>query len=178
MAKTKTKKAAPVEEVDDDDDVELEDLDEDVDEDEAPAKKGGSQQEVTFGIRDLAALIKEKTGKEYTPRELRTLIRKMARDGSGRIDREITAGNRTRYDWPDGASDPEVKAILKAVKGGEIEAGKKEALDKLKEQKAKKNAQKAKAEGTSKKKGKKAAKVEEPEDVDDLEDLEDEDDDE
>lgn len=162
-------------EVDEDEDLELEDLDEDVEE-EKPAKKGGAAQEVTFGVRDLCDYVNKKFGKSYSPREMRTLIRKLARDGSNRVNREIIPGNRTRYDWS-GVDDPEVKAIIKAVKGGEIEASKKEALDKLKEQKAKKQA----AEGTTKtKKGKKATKqkVVEPEEdeVDDLEDLEDDDD--
>lgn len=165
-AKTKTKKVAePV--VDEDEDLELEDLDEDVEEEDAPSTK----QEITFGVNDLIALIKKKTGKEYKSREVRTLLRKMARDGSGRITREISPENRTRYNWT-GPDDPEVKRVIKAVGGGEIEAQKKAALDALKSRKAEKDAAAKPA------KGKKAkAKQPEPEDVEeeDIEDLEDDD---
>lgn len=153
------KKAAVVEP---EEDLELDELDSDEGTDEKPKAK---QDEVTFGVADLCKLVKKVTGKDYTTRDMRTLIRKMARDGSGRIEREIVAGNRSRYDWS-GPKDPEVIAIVKAVKGGELEAGKKEALAKLKENKAAKKA----AEGNGKgdkgsKKGKgKKAKAAEPED--------------
>lgn len=178
MAKKSKTKAPEPEEIEDDEveaeeeDVELEELDEDVEEEEAPKKGKGGQPEVTFGASDLAKHLSEKTGKTITPRELRTLIRKMARDGSGRISREITAGNRSRYDWPDGLKDPEVKAIVKAVTSGELEAGKQEALQKLKEQKA---AKKAAGETTGKKgkKGKKSKPEPEPDD-DDLEEIDEE----
>src|SRR6478609_620885 len=62
--------------------------------------------EPTFGVADLVKLIKEKLGKDTTTRELRTLLRKMARDG--RLDREIVAGNRARWEWS-GPNDAEVK---------------------------------------------------------------------
>lgn len=153
--------------------AELDELDADEGSDEKP--KGKKTDDVTFGVADLCKVAKKVTGKDYTTRDMRTLIRKMARDGSGRINREIVAGNRSRYDWS-GPNDPEVKAILKALKAGELEAGKKEALAKLKENKAKKNAENG--EGGKKGKGKKSkgskAKVEEPED--DVEDIEFEDD--
>lgn len=163
----KATKAAKVEEVEDD---ELEELDDEATESTAKGKKAAEEE--VWGVRNgLIPLIKEKTGKDYTPREVRTLLRKMARDG-GRIDREIVAGNKSRYAW-DGPSDPEVKAIIKAVKGGEIEAGKKAALDKLKADKA------AKTAATTEKpagKAKKAAKP--PVDEDDDDELEELDDDE
>ena len=156
MAKAKTKA----------EDLELEELDDEAT--EAPAK-GKKAEDTVWGVRDLIALIKEKLDKDYTPREVRTLLRKMARDG-GRIDREIIPGNKARYAW-EGPNDPEVKAILKAVKGGEIEEGKKAALDKLKADKAAKQA----AKGDTPKATKKAAKP--PVDEDELEELDDEDDD-
>lgn len=150
------------------DDVELDELEEDVEaEDTEPAANA-----VTFGASDLARHLTEVTGKEIKARDLRTLIRKMARDGSGRINREITAGNRTRYDWPDGLKDPEVKAIVKAVKAGELEQGKKEALDALKARKAE---QKASGNGAKKSKKSKPAPAAVVEDDDD-EELEDDDD--
>lgn len=131
--------------VEDDDEVaELEELDTEVT--PAPSKKSKAAaepaEEESFGVRALIALIKEKTGKEYNPREVRTLLRKMAREGKG-VEREIIAGNKSRYVW-EGPDDAEVKAVLKAVKGGEIEASKKAALDKLKSDKAAKNAAAAK----------------------------------
>jgi len=167
-AKTKTKKAPEPEPEVDEDDLELEDLDEDVEEEETSTKA----QEVTFGVNHLIALIKKKTGKEYKPREVRTLLRKMARDGTGRVDREISPENRTRYNWT-GPDDPEVRRVLKAVGGGEIEAQKKAALDALKAKKAAKDA----AAKPKSKKAKAKAKQPEPEEVDeeDIEDLEDDD---
>jgi hypothetical protein len=149
MAKAKAKEEATEEVIED---AELEELEADVDGDEAPAKgKGGktkADDAVTFGVASLVELIKEKTGKEYSTRDLRTLIRKLAREDNPKVKREVIPGNRTRYDWPKGEKDPEVKAILKAVSDGGIEAGKKEALDALKARKAEK---KAKGEDGSKK---------------------------
>lgn len=169
------KKPAPAPEPEELD--ELEELEEDEVE-EAPKKKGGAAAEVTFGVSDLVAHIKEKTGKDVSTRELRTLIRKMARDGSGRVDREIVPGNRTRYDWS-GPKDPEVVAIVKAFTGGELEADKKAKLDELKARKAektaKKKAEKEKAEKAAakktatKSKAKAKAAPEPDEDDDDLE---------
>ncbi|MGX9924160.1 hypothetical protein ACWIG4_30400 [Streptomyces sp. NPDC002248] len=124
------------------DDDELEELEEDEAVDTKPApKKKKATTDVTFGVSDLCALIKSETGNDVTPRELRTLIRKMARDGSGRVNREIKAGNRTRYDWA-GPNDPEVRKIVQAYKGGELEADKKEKLQALKDRKAKQQAAK------------------------------------
>src|SRR6185295_5951400 len=81
--KSKKRKPAPV-----DEDVELEELDEDV-EDESPKKKRRSGgEEVEFGVADLAAHLKKLTGKEYSTRDLRTLIRKMAREDKARVKRE------------------------------------------------------------------------------------------
>jgi hypothetical protein len=134
---TKTKAAAkPAKE----EEVELDELDEDVAEDEGTSSKAA---EVTFGVRDLAEHLSKKLNKTIKPKDLRTLIRKMAREDKPRVEREVVAGNRSRYDWPDGLKDPEVKAIIKAVTDGELEAGKKEALDALKARKAEKKATKA-----------------------------------
>lgn len=125
----------------------------------ATAKKKASD-DITFGIQDLIKLVKDKTGDVTDGRALRTLIRKMARDESGRVNREITPGNRTRYNWT-GPNDPEVVAILKAYQGGELEAEKQAKLTALKEQKAAKNAAKKaaaeEAEDEAPKPAKKAA---------------------
>jgi len=157
--KGKTKKtASPAPVVDED--LELDEVDgEDVE--ETGSKKGGAD-EVVFGASDLANHLPEKSGKKVSTRELRTLIRKMARDGSGRVNREITPGNRTRYNWS-GLEDPEVQAIIKAFDGGELEADKKAKLEELKARKAEK---KAKGEKTGKKgKGKKSKAVADDDDL-------------
>lgn len=88
--------------------------------------------ETIFGVQDVAELIKVKTGKTVKSRDLRTLLRKMARDG--RLDREIVAGNRARWEF-DGPEDPRVEAILEAYENGELEADKQEKLAALKERK-------------------------------------------
>lgn len=134
-------------ETEDVEDDELEDLDEAEVAETAP-KKSSSADDVVFGAADLAKLASKGREKPITTRDLRTLLRKMARDG--RINREITPGNRTRYSWS-GPKDPEVVKILAAIKGGEIEQGKKEALDKLKADKAAKQAAKAKGDKKAKK---------------------------
>jgi hypothetical protein len=99
----------------------------------------------------------------------------MARDGSNRVDREIVAGNRTRYDWTRGSKDPEVKKIIKAFEGGELEADKQEKLAALKERKAKQDKADGKVKGTKTKAGtkKKAAVVVEDDDSDDELELDD-----
>lgn len=151
-SKAKAKPAPEPEVVDED--LELDEVEGDEVE-ETPTKKGG-QQDVTFGASDLARHLSETSGKTVSARELRTLIRKMARDGSKRVNREITPGNRTRYNWS-GVDDPEVQAIIAAFNAGELEADKQAKLQQLKEQKA---AKKAAGEPTGKKakkgKGKKA----------------------
>lgn len=103
------------------------------------------QEEVTFGASDLAKHLSEGRDKPVSTRELRTLIRKMARDGKGRVNREIIPGNRARYNWS-GLDDPEVVAIIKAFNDGELEADKQEKLQALKDRKAKQKAEKAAAE--------------------------------
>lgn len=170
----------------DGDDDELEELEEDEVEESKPTtkKSAGRDANITFGIQQLVALINEQTGDTTNPRAVRTLIRKMARDESGRVDREIKAGNRERYNWT-GPNDAEVVAIIAAYKGGELEAEKKAKLDALKQSKAAKAAA-AKAEAgdaPAKKTTKKAAAkksapvIEEVEDDEEL-DFEDTDDDE
>lgn len=131
------KKAATTVVEDEDEDVEVEDTEE-----------ADAEVETIWGVQDLIKLVKTKTGKDYKPREVRTQLRAMARRGE--IDREIIPGNKQRYSWS-GPDDAEVKAFIKAVKGGEIEKNKKAALDKLKADKAKKTAGKATKTTTSKK---------------------------
>jgi hypothetical protein len=98
-----------------------------------------TEEETTFGVADIAELIKVETGKEVKTRDLRTLLRKMARDG--RLDREIVAGNRERWSWT-GPEDPEVAKITEAYANGELDADKKEKLDALKKRKEQQRAEK------------------------------------
>lgn len=184
----KTKKSgnkAPkstAEEIEDDDEVdeteELDDDDEAVEDDEAdeaPAKGKGKAEEVEFGASDLAKHLSKITGKTISPRELRAFIRKMAREDKPRVDREVVAGNRSRYNWPGGLKNAEVKAIIKAVEAGELQESKNAALQKLKEDKAAKKA--AAGDAPAKKKGKKGkkAKVVEPDDDDEVDEVDDDD---
>lgn len=160
------KKTTKTEEVED---VELED-EELVDDDEDTSDESTAE-EVVYGASDLAKTASKLMDKTITARQVRVLLRKMARDG--RIEREIKQGNRSRYSWT-GPKDPEVKMILKAIKDGELEQGQKEALAKLKEQKA----AKAKDKGKKGKKGKKDPEPEPDDDDDDDVEFEVEDDDE
>lgn len=99
-------------------------------------------EDAVFGVADIAELIKVETGDTVKTRDLRTLLRKMARDG--RLDREIVAGNRERWTWT-GADDPEVEKILEAYREGELQKDKEEKLAALKARKAEQRAA-AKAE--------------------------------
>lgn len=118
--KKSAKKSAPVE-VDEVDEVEV---------DEAPAKKAAPKRpEIAFGTKELAAHVSEETGKDYDAYALRILLRKLAKDGV--ITRDDSTG-RARYSFT-GPKDPQVKAIIKAVKSGDAEKAKTERLEGLKE---------------------------------------------
>lgn len=153
-------KAKPVVEDDDDED----------DEEPAKAKRTPPKRApIEYGTSWLAQHLEAKTGTAYTPYDLRVLLRKLAKKGI--LDRQIGV-ERARYEFS-GAKDPVVVEIVKAVKSGEIEKTKKEALDNLKEKAAAKKA--AAGQGPAKKKAKKP-KVEEVEEDDVDLDEEDEDD--
>lgn len=107
------------------------------------AAPAATEEESVFGVSDIAELIQVKFGKTVKTRDLRTLLRKMARDG--RLDREIVAGNRDRWIWS-GPDDPEVDVILDAFENGELDADKKAKLDALKARKAEQRAAKKAAE--------------------------------
>lgn len=139
-----------VEENEDDeeeDDLELDDLEED--EPEAPKAKAKAKKaakpkapKIEFGAREASEYISGETGKNYDPRQLRVLLRKMAKDGT--ISRDPETDARSRYSWS-GPDDAEIQVILAAVKDGEIEKASKASLDALKESKAKNKKVKAKA---------------------------------
>lgn len=179
-SKSKAKKAPEVDEIEE---LELEELDEDEEVEEKPkakkkakSKKSKKAEKTTWGTRELAEYIAEEIGNEYSTKELRVLLRKMAKEGE--LDWEVSQGSGSRYEW-DGPDDPEVQAILERVQGGEIEEARAEALEKLKESQAKKRA--ASKKGSKKKTSKKSKKAaeedeEELEDDEELEFDEDEDD--
>lgn len=158
MATTKKKaKAVEPEEVEIDE-VELDEEIDEVDEEEAPkakAKKAAPKRpEIAFGTKELAEHVNAETGKSYDAYALRILLRKLAKDGTIQRDEE---GGRARYSFS-GPKDPQVKAIVKAVKSGAAEKAKEDRLEGLKEKrKATKSAKPAK----SAKKAKKVVEVEE-----------------
>ena len=108
----------------------------------APVEAEATEEETAFGVSDVVELIAVRTGKTVKTRDLRILLRKMARDG--RLNREIIAGNRARWEF-DGPEDPRVEAVLEAYKSGELEADKQEKLQALKDRKAAQKAEKAAA---------------------------------
>ena len=164
-------KPAPQPEPDEVDDDDLEELEEDEVQESSTAKRGSkAQDDVVFGVADVCKLLSKGQDKAVTPRELRQLIRKMAREKNPRVNREITAGNRQRYSWS-GPKDPEVLAIVAAYKGGELEADKQEKLAALKAQKAAKK-DTAPAVPAAKSKSKRAAAAAAVEEDDDVEELE------
>ncbi len=105
----------------------------------APVETATTEEETVFGVSDVADLIQVRSGKTVKTRDLRILLRKMARDG--RLDREIVAGNRARWEF-EGPEDKRVVAIVDAYKDGELEADKKEKLEALKQRKAEQRAAK------------------------------------
>jgi len=128
----------------------------------APATKAAAPkaEAVEYGSAWLVEHVNAEAGTSYTASTLRILLRKLTRDGV--LERE--AEGRQRYNFPKGADDPQVKAIVKAVKGGAAEKAKQERLDGLKEQRAAKKKAPAK-----KSRAKKVVEEEVEEDDDDLE---------
>lgn len=143
----RTKAAVEVEELEDDD-LELEEADEVEDEAPAPKAKAKSTRKAPAakegnGIAWLVDYVNEATDKTVTPAGLRTLLRRMARDEDGPVSREV-GSERTRYSFT-GERDPIVRAIVKQVKGGALDA-KRGGGDNLAAARA---AKKAKAESVS-----------------------------
>lgn len=146
--------------------VEVEpDEDEDEDEEEPapvkkPAKKAAAKKapakeaDAELGTAWLTEHVNETLGTSHTAFTLRGLLRKLAKQG--KLDREVGA-DRSRYTFT-GPNDVTVKSVIKAIKNGDLEKDKKEALDKLKEKSAAKRA------------AKKAAVEVDEDDVEDLED--------
>lgn len=122
----------------------------------APAPKAEA---IEFGSAWLVEHVNEQAGTSYSASALRILLRKLTKEGLLQRD----ADGRQRYNFPKGEKDPQVKAIVKAVKEGAGEKAKQERLDALKEQRA------AKKAAPAKKSRRKVAPVEEEVDDDDLE---------
>jgi hypothetical protein len=169
---TRAKKAAPP--------VDEEDDDEEEEPAPAPKRRGrpaakapvekpapaAQRPDVEFGTQWLVDHVNEKCGANYKAYDLRVLLRKMAKNNE--LDREVGA-DRSRYSFT-GPNDPVVKAVVKKVGDGAVEAEKKASLDKLKEKTAAKSAG---GNVTQLKKRGRPAKPKPP--VDDEEDLDDDD---
>lgn len=75
----------------------------------APAPKS------EFNSSWLASHVSEATGDEYTGRDVRMILRKLADNGT--LAREV-GEDRSRYEFPKGANDPTVKAVIAHIKSG------------------------------------------------------------
>lgn len=127
-------------------DFDLEEDDEaDTDEVEAPApkakkaKKAAAEKpakaaapKIEFGTKELAAHVNKEAGTSYDAYNLRILLRKLTKDG---VLERVESEGRSRYSFT-GPKDPQVVAIVKAVKSGAAEKAKQERLDKLKADRA------------------------------------------
>lgn len=120
----------------------------------APVEKAPRAEAIEFGSAWLVEHVNAETESSYSASALRILLRKLTADGV-LPERE----GRARYNFAKGANDPEVKAIVKAVKGGAAEKAKAERLEGLKEQRA----AKAKAAPAKKTRAPKAAVAAAPE---------------
>jgi hypothetical protein len=99
---------------------------------EPKPKPAPKRPEVEFGTQWLVDHVNAACGTSYKPYDLRVLLRKMAKNNV--LDREVGT-DRSRYSFT-GPDDAVVKAVVKNVKSGAVEAEKKTALDKLKERTA------------------------------------------
>lgn len=157
--RTKAAKPAPVEI--EEDDFELEAEEAPVEEKPAKAKKAAAPK-IEFGTKELAAHVNEETGSTYDAYNLRILLRKLTKDGV--LERTETEG-RSRYSFT-GPEDPQVQAIVEAVKSGAAEKAKQERLDKLKADREEKK------KTAPKKSSKKKATVEAEPEADEEDDFE------
>src|SRR6476620_2509458 len=81
------------------------------------AEKAPRAEAIEYGSAWLVDHVNTEAGTSYTASTLRILLRKLTKDGVLSRDSE----GRQRYNFPKGANDPQVKAIVKAVKGGAAE---------------------------------------------------------
>lgn len=101
---------------------------------EKPAKVAAPK--IEFGTKELAAHVNEAAGTSYDAYNLRILLRKLTKDG---VLERVESEGRSRYSFT-GPTDPQVKAIVEAVKSGAADKAKQERLDKLKADRAEKKA--------------------------------------
>lgn len=153
---------------------EIEDLEDELDVEEAPAEKPAKKAKaapkpkaaaVEFGTKELADHVNSEAGTSYDAYTLRILLRKLTKEGV--IARTESEG-RARYSFS-GPKDPQVKAIVKAVKEGATEKAKQERLDGLKEKRA--AAKKPAKSKAAKAKADVEPEVEDDEDFEDIEDI-------
>jgi hypothetical protein len=130
----------------------------------APVAKAAPPKEaIEYGSAWLVEHVNTQAGTSYTASALRILLRKLTKDGVLERDSE----GRQRYNFPKGAKDPQVVAIVKAVKSGAGEKAKQERLDALKAQRA--ASKKAAPAKTVRSRARAKAAPEPEEDDDDLE---------
>jgi len=177
-AAKRTKKSAPAPEIEAiDEDLELE-VDEDETEEEAPAPKKKTAKakaekkpaapKVEFGTNELAAHVNEEAGTSHTPYTLRILLRKLTAEGT--LERTETQG-RARYAFT-GPEDPQVVAIVEAVKSGADKKAEAERLQGLKDKRAAKKAASTKTTKSKKAKAEVEPEAEEEDDFDaEIEDI-------
>lgn len=126
----------------------------------APAKTEKAES-IEYGSAWLVDHVNSEAGTSYTASTLRILLRKLTKEGVLNRDSE---GGRQRYNFPKGANDPQVRAIVKAVKSGGAEKAKAERLEDLK---SKRSSKAAPAKSRSRAKAKPAVEEEDDDLVDD-----------
>lgn len=165
MARKGSKSSAPVLDTSEleDDDLELVEADEEPEAKPAKGKKGATKaakaapakttREATgMGAAWLAEHVNDTLGTDYTPAQIRVVLRRLAADGE--LEREVGT-DRARYSFT-GENDRTVKAVVKAIKAGAVSRAKAEGVAAAKATKAEAPAAKpAKAKATK-------AKAEEP----------------
>lgn len=127
-----------------DEDADLEELEESDDEpvkEEKPKRKPPTRPKIDFGSPELASYVTEKTGENYSARDIRMLLRKLAKDG--KLAREVGV-DKQRYEFT-GPNDATVKLVLKMIQDGTAKALKQEGLQKVKDLAAERKAAKAAA---------------------------------
>lgn len=126
------------------DDADLEELEERDDEpakEEKPKRKPPTRPKIDFGSPELASYVTEKTGESYSARDIRMLLRKLAKDG--KLAREVGV-DKQRYEFT-GPNDQTVKLVLRMIQDGTAKALKQEGLQKVKDLAAERKAAKAAA---------------------------------
>jgi len=146
MARKGSKSSAAVveaPELEDDDDLELVEADEEPEAKPAKGKKGATKaakaapakttREATgMGAAWLAEHVNDTLGTDYTPAQIRVVLRRLAADGE--LEREVGT-DRARYSFT-GENDRTVKAVVKAIKAGAVSRAKAEGVAAAKATKA------------------------------------------